>query len=290
MIYTIIAVLVAAGLKLIFGWPFWTILIVIGVGAGLAYIKTKNNVLAGWLSLVIVLIFICTITFQFVSGKFPLTASLSSHILLGQDTKVAANLSEPLVKARAAALVLQTAREDAAANEVKRLYIAGKPYDALRYIQKLEAEGELVRAVVNHPKPEPKKPVAPATEEKPAATAPAQPVQQAVVAQAIDTPPAPVYTNFSGIYRICLNGSCSNYTIVHAGKTISSEAYFIGGGKLVLSGNETALGKFTGKIREDSPMKNEEWKFSGLRLENQWSGNYTDQNNFVGSITVDKIS
>jgi hypothetical protein len=152
MYYTIISVLVAVGLKLLLEWPFWTILIIIGSGVGLSYLRKKGVAYTGIIAAVVAISIIGTMAFQFITGHLPLSSSLSRYAWLGLDVKIAAK-TDPAVEARKTVLLLQTKKEDESVEKIKNLY-KNNPSDAtpaINELKKLIKEGEEVRAVIAPP-------------------------------------------------------------------------------------------------------------------------------------------
>ncbi|MFA4817687.1 MAG: hypothetical protein WC608_03090 [Parcubacteria group bacterium] len=143
------ALLLAIGLKFLIGWPFWIVILAIVIGAGLHLLKLGGN---GWTAPIAVIasIFIIgTLTFQFLTGRLPLTASFLNHIWMGSDVKSAAKATEPVVKARATALNLQIAREDATSDKILEYYKEGKIDEAKELLKKAIAEGMEIRNIVS---------------------------------------------------------------------------------------------------------------------------------------------
>jgi len=280
--------ILAIGLNILLGWPFWIIIVVIGIGAGLRFLRITGNAWTVPIAVVVAIFIIGTLTFQFLTGRLPLTNSFSNHIWLGHDVGIAAKAVEPAVKAKATALTSQVAYEDAGATKIAEYYEKGQPKEAINYLRELVAEGTELRSVVGSggtqpPISQPAQAPAPA----PMAMPPAQ------VAAAASAPPDQ-WIKMAGKYHVCLGGACNEFDLWKNGQSVTSEATFpYNQGKLEFEAREISPGKLSGSLKQigHPQAKNEKWSFENISCSDiSCSGRYTDEKGRGGDIAIDKMS
>jgi len=231
--YIIGALILAIGLALLVGWPFWIIVLVLIIGASLHLLKIGGNAWTAPIAVVVAIFIIATLTFQFLTGQLPLTASLKKLILLSRDIRLAGSLNEPATEARATTLLLQNAREKVSAEKVIQLYQEGKVPEAMDLLKDTIVEGTEVRDIVSLKNTS--KPTANQSAQTPAPTSTAMPPAQVAAAAPVEPPP-PI--NISGDWSFDWGNTPSDFRISQIGNSFSGKSNY-DPGVMIVKGSVT---------------------------------------------------
>lgn len=146
MLVGIIVIVVSLCCHILFGWSFWLLIVSIIVGVGISLLIDKGF---GLPIVTAIVGFALISSYQIAEKEWQFTNSLRT--LIGQKVhRKIKNATPPGETVAEMIMKLQQEKENAAANEIEKLYKSGKSTEEiLEYYQKVKNEGEKVRDAIS---------------------------------------------------------------------------------------------------------------------------------------------